>query len=430
LIQKVNDILRGKLTSYQWYLGLRFLGSFLAGIILSKSGYLTADIGSYESFLLLASGSSFFWLAGLFNGFLIKRGKVEESQQGLLLFQTLLLNVCFTSLSALALLLLAPSLQVSAHVKVLFLIYLFGNNLAFTLEYHLLIQKKHKALLLWGIVPLLVQALLFFIFAFQSLPVMRFVELISCLALLRGLTSLIWVLKISTWKVDRQLLKEQLLLSSPIALSILAAGSSEYIDAFLAKHFFGNNGLALLRYGARELPFVLIPANALSVSMLPLLSANQSEGMNELKSKASFLFKVSAPLCIILLLSSKWIYPIIFNPAFAASAPIFNILCLLAITRLIFPQTVLSASGKTKWILILSLVEIGCNLVFSLIMLPYFGLSGIAWGTIITAMIENILLMIMVKSLLGISPSSYIDMKAHLSWGIAIIFAFVISLCY
>ena len=69
------------------------------------------------------------------------------------------------------------------------------------------------------------------------------------------------------------------------------------------------------RYGAKEFPFSLLLANALSIALISKLS-NQNEleeGMTVLKEKSKRLMHVLFPVSILFLLTSKWFYPLVFS---------------------------------------------------------------------------------------------------------------------
>ena len=73
------------------------------------------------------------------------------------------------------------------------------------------------------------------------------------------------------------------------------------------------------------------------------------------------------PLGILLMLSSKWIFPAVFNAQFSDSYVYFNIYLLLLIPRLIFPQSVLIAGGQTRVQLYISIAEFVVNITEQLV---------------------------------------------------------------
>src|SRR5690606_32838328 len=105
------------------------------------------------------------------------------------------------------------------------------------------------------------------------------------------------------------------------------------------------------------------------------------------------------------------VFPIIFNPKFAESATIFNIYLLIIISRLLLPQTLLNGLQITKPIIIAALMELILNVSLSLILVKYFGINGIAFGTFIAYLFEKIYLTVQVKRKLQVSLYEYIPVK-------------------
>jgi Na+-driven multidrug efflux pump len=117
----------------------------------------------------------------------------------------------------------------------------------------------------------------------------------------------------------------------------------------------------------------------------------------------------------------------LFNPAFASSASIFNIYLLLVISRLVFPQVILTGLAYTREIMLASFLELLVNVAFSLVLVSWLGIAGVAAGTVIAFLFEKILLSSMVRRKLGIRASGYIPLKLLSAYsvltGVVFIFA-------
>jgi O-antigen/teichoic acid export membrane protein len=127
--------------------------------------------------------------------------------------------------------------------------------------------------------------------------------------------------------IDYRMIREHLVYSLPLIISLLLSGSSEFIDSFLISSHFGSDQFALFRYGAKELPIAILLANALSTAIVPRLG-NKEQVQNrlvELKKESAKLMNLLFPLSIFLLLTSYWIYPLLFRQEFLESAKIFNV---------------------------------------------------------------------------------------------------------
>ena len=189
---------------------------------------------------------------------------------------------------------------------------------------------------------------------------------------------------------------------------------------------------AIFRYGAKEFPLSLLLANALSTALIPTLSGSNQleEGMTMLKEKSKRLMHFLFPISILLILSSRWFYPLVFNKNFVESVPIFNIYLLLVICRLVFPQTLVMAMRKTKTIFIISIIEIAVNVIASYLLMLRFGLIGIAYGTVIAFFTEKGLLMWYLFHKTNVLPVKYIPIRTWIIYCIALLSCYWVSFRY
>ena len=240
----------------------------------------------------------------------------------------------------------------------------------------------------------------------------------------------IWLLyllkKYSVFKISKTYLSEHIKLGSPLILSSLLSGSAQYIDGFLVSYKFDEATFAVFSYGARELPFVVILANAFSNAMIPEFSGSGDirSILKTIKQKSSGLMNVLFPVTFLLLLFSNYLYPVIFNHDFTDSAKIFNIYLLLIVSRLLFPQTILIGLKHTKPILSASFLEMIINIVLSIILINLMGIEGVAWATVIAYVFEKIYLIHKVKSQTGISAFEYINLQKLILYSAITVFAY------
>ena len=242
----------------------------------------------------------------------------------------------------------------------------------------------------------------------------------------------IWVLnRFATLRISISTLASTLStcfqLSLPLMLSFLASGSSEYIDGLIVKAKFDELSFALYRYGAKELPVLLIIANTFSTAMIPAISENFEKGLAELRQKSSRMMHWFFPLTLGLMLLSPWIYKYVFNENFVYSALIFNIYLLLIIPRLLFPQTILTALRRPRYVLLSSVIEIAINVACSVYFANLFGLAGIALGTLIAYVFDKLFLIIINYLVLNISPNRYVNIRPYLVYVILTFVCFGIS---
>ena len=246
-----------------------------------------------------------------------------------------------------------------------------------------------------------------------------------------AITKYVWLinslLKNTSFHIDFQVIRPYLLLAIPLVLYFFIGSIMNYIDKILVTKFFGIDGLAIYESGAREFPLVTALVGAIASALIADIALNLEDGLTQLKNRTKKimlpLFMSSAALMFI----SPFVFPLVFNPEFQASAFIFNIYLLILSSRILLPQTILIGLNQTKIILYASIVEIIFNLTLSLIFLQKFGMAGIAFASVIAFMIERIILIIYNRRKYNIRLSQYCDVRWYSFYVVILIGSFILS---
>lgn len=239
-------------------------------------------------------------------------------------------------------------------------------------------------------------------------------------------------MKYSTITINTRLIQEFMIKVMPFMFSILLAGSMDYINSFIVVHYFTEADFAVFRYGAKELPIFLIMANSLSnIYSGEIANLNKqgllNQGLNKLKNSSRKLMYWLFPLAIILLFVSKPMYIALYNNDLVEGYKIFNISLLLIISRLIFPQTVLTGLIKTRAFYLVSTNVLIVNVILAIWFIQLFGISGIAYATAISFLVEKIQLVIYCK-IEGIRFKEYTPVVEYFVFSFLMLAAFVISI--
>lgn len=429
------------LSGLQLFQLMRYGAFVLLGIVFAQMGLSPELIASFETFILFSGLFSFFWVSGLVNTLMTLFPKAGEKEQPSLLFQF------FVTLSVLGLLVgsllgslgtLFPNLfevlrlgDFSASQSA----WLIGGYVAisaptFLIEYILFLHKREKAIIFYAFLSSSLMLITVFAAAYFST---QNVGLFSAYFLnaMFGVASIRYVIlsgllgKYTELKIDRKTILRILTIATPVLLSILLSGSSEYIDGIIIKWKLTDLDFSIYRYGAKELPILLIMANTFSVAMVAVIASNRDEGITQLRFRSTRMMHFFFPMTILLMLVSLPLYKLVFTNAFADSAFIFNIYLLLIIPRLLFPQTILTAMQHTKYLFYSAVIEITINVVLSLILLYYIGLPGIALGTFMAACIDKCFLMYIAANRFAISPDTYINFNWYTVYSIITVLAFM-----
>lgn len=414
---------------------IRFSTLILIGVVFTKSGLPTAVIGQYETFLFLAGAVSFFWLNGLIQGFLPSSGEHSNSGKSSALFNVFYLLTAFSVLCALFILIFEHSISgfllKGSDIPFLnyLLIYLLISSPASLVENIYLIKNQGKQMLIYGGIS---YVLMFFLVVFP--PVFGLsIEYSLAGLVISSVFRMVWLIVLlfgnSVPDIDFGFIKTHLKSAYPLIFSMLLSGSGQYIDGFIITSYFDDATFAVFRYGAREFPLVLLLANAFSASMLPGFTnrSNLKSNLEKIRQNSQKLGNWLFPLSGVLMLVSHWAFPVVFNVHFAGSATIFNIYLLLIVSRLLFPQTILIGLQKNQPILWASFLEIVVNVVLSLWYVQFWGVAGVAFGTVCAYVFEKLVLMVFVRKTYGFRLNDYLNLKQHLLYSLLLSAIFVVA---
>ncbi len=414
----------------------RQLTSILIAVILAKSYLPIHSISTYEKLIYIGYGLSFFWVAGLIQGMLaIFPEKSTEKQKQfyweayLLFFGITILTFIFSNIFRGATIQLFTS-QSNLDYFFWFSLYLCLNWPTYLLEHFYLLQNKPKRILQFGAFAFGGQI---FVMAFPILLGWEFVYCFYGLIILAGLKHLwllIYLFQASIFTFQFGNIGRWIRLSIPLMAYAFIGGLNQVFDNWLVNYSFeaSSDVFAIFRYGAKELPLTIALANAFSVGMIPEVSRDLQQSLVDIKKKSLILFHFLFPLSAVLILTSHWLFPLVFEEAFFESALVFNVYLLLIINRLVFPHTIIMGLKDNHVMTIVSSIELVANIVSSLILVKYFGLWGIAMGSVVGYSIEKILDAGYLYFKYGISFQQYTAIGWYLFYSCFLIGVFGLSL--
>jgi O-antigen/teichoic acid export membrane protein len=409
--------------AFQAYQVCRYSALILVGVILAKQGYTTEDIGLFETFILVSGISSFFWLNGMLNTYIVR----NKTASGDPLVSLIITVSLFTAGVIALLILLSQPFSRFFSVDTSFLYYLIPfiavNNFSFITEHILLAREKVNVLLGLGAYHLLILPLLVLTIALNGGDIYAIMTGMIIFLLAKDIYMVILTGK---RKVAGSAWKPFLYAGIPLTLSYLFGGISVYADGVIVNHFYSKGEFAMYQYGAREFPLSMLLANAFSIVMVQQLSRNTGDGLHEIKMGSMRLWHQLFPIGIVLMVISPYVFPVVFNEQFSNSYIYFNIYLLLIIPRLLFPQSILIAKGMTGIQMRISIIEFFINIISSLILMQYLGLAGIAWGTVIAYTFEKTA-MVIIAGRKGYKFASYTHRPVFVFYSIALLAAFVIT---
>jgi len=429
LALKVNHI-----SSFQIFQVLKYSGQILINIALAKTYLTTSEIGKFESFLFIASSVSFFWVTGIMQSLLSIYPSSSTSlkkKDNSLFFSSfiLILLLSLVTFIFISLFFNIVNNTFSFQQKSLLLIYLLINPVSFLIEYILLLKKRLKDLVVFGVITFIVPCIFISAPAFSRLEIdFSFYGLLTW-SFLKLLFVVILIHKYNILKIDKKEISHLFAKSLPLIGTALLVGSAAYIDGYIITSRYSNETFAIFRYGAKEFPLFLIVASSFSTSMIPLVAEkrNLSNALIQIKENSRKMMHWFFPIAIIFLLTSQYLFPLVFNPNFAESYEVFDIYLLLIISRFVFPQSILMGLGKHKTLFWISISELLINISVSLILIQYLGFLGVAYGTLIAYFYEKFMLVYLAKTKIAIEIKKYLSIRTLIAYNLLLVFTFILK---
>lgn len=423
-----------KFNSLQIYQFLRFGTFFLISILLAKIAVLYQHeyglrlISQYENLMLVSSSLTFFWVASICNTLIPYYNDSDDETKKKVLFNTFFLLLVFSAAAAIVVALMGYVEGKNANLFQMFALVVLLNTPTYITDYIFYLNGKYKSLILWGLVTFLAQMVLLCLPLYFKQSLNLAINLLLVLALIKFNYTIILLMKYATITVQTSITADFMKKVMPIMFSILLAGSMEYINSYIIEFNFTEEEFAMFRYGARELPIFLILANTLSsVYSGEIAKFNQEgnleAGLAKLKKSSQRLMRWLFPSTILLMFLSPYLFKYAYNDQLLDGYKIFNIYLLLIISRMIYPQTVIMGILKNRIFYLISSNYLVINCLLSFWFIYLFGMKGIAYATVISYLIEKIMLAIYCK-MQGIDFRKFTPWLEHLVYSVLTVIAY------
>lgn len=414
---------------------LRQGATILVAILLAKSTLDITGIGQYELLFYIGYTFTTFWITGFIQVFLSSYSHYGEQEKKTFFWNAYLILMGIGTLIMLFMLggekpiVYFLSSRSTLPYYSYFIVFIWLQIPTFLVENFYLLLNKPKPILSYGLVTFILHL------SGVMLPVYWGYGLFGAIiglvfsAVIRHLWLIVVLYQYAEYRLDKSMISKWAILALPLVLYALLGSFHGTFDNWLVSYFYKGDqqAFAIFRYGARELPLALALTSAFGMALLPDVSENLKEGLLKIKVKSRKLFHLLFPVSIVLMLSSHWWFPILFNSAFEASAIVFNVFLLITISRLIFSRTILMGLNDNTKILYISIVELLVNIMVSLVLVYFWGLAGVAMGTVIAYTFEKVALCWYLNHKYSIKVSDYTDLPWFWGYSALLLGSFVLG---
>ena len=414
----------------------------LVSVLLAKSKLSTQTIGVFESLLFIGTTVTFFWMNALLQGTLAQYAAAKGDEKKQIKFNIFLIFNILSIILFGILYFFKNSLipvfigQTSLPYFDLYCVYLLLNLPPIVLESFWAVEDTPLSILAYSIVSHVFLPIAIILPIWLGYDLGYSISAMIALAAIRYIWLIINILQNNNFTLDAKIIYSFLGLSLPLIGYSFIGGFTGAFSSWMVNWFHHGDlqQFALFRYGAREFPLTLALVTGLSNALVPVLAkdvANKfatTEGVEILKIKSRRLSHILFPISIVLMLTSKWLFPLVFNPIFKESASIFNIFLLLLISRVLFPQSILLALKETKTMLWISILETTLIVLLSFLLIFSLGTEGVVWATVAGYTFEKIALMAFLKRKYKLNWATYTDTKVFLGYTVLLILTYFFSL--
>ena len=382
---RVTILAVSKLLNY----AVQFLTPILLVRILDREAY-----GQYkEFFVYTALISSFINFSIKYNllYFVAKNPKGEKNY----IYHTILL-LLFTSIIGLAVVYLAKGyfLEITTYNFVIpLIIYLFFFlNLDFIDSYWLAI-KKSKYVFYYSFIRAAVRVIVVVITAYITKDVLIIIYLLIFLELIKFIYTFIYLLikKLLVFKIQWELLKEQLIYIVPLGVASILLEISTDISKVIISSSLGAGALALYAVASQNLPIVNVVRSSVADVIFPDMAQNISADPLESlklwsKSNIIYLFLMS-PLFFILFLYADVFIKVLFTSNYLAAVPIFQIYLFYFLKQCFEMGIPIRVMNQNKYFLIGYIFATGLNIGLLYLLFKILGMPGPAIAYVVSEII-------------------------------------------
>ncbi len=399
-----------------------FLNFFILARLLTKF-----DLGIWSIFLFVIAAFE------LSKGSLIKNAHIrliinaEKDKYNQITGSSILVNLGFTLVFALVILLLGPFfsnwLNLGNRLYELLYLYVPGLCIMIFFSHYEAVQQSHHNFKN-GFTANMIRQGSFFLFLLYHFITKSNIDLID-LVKYYSIGNAAGVLVL--FYLTRQKLVYNFHYSITIIKEIFSYGTymlggniitqiSSNIDQLLLSRLLSANYIGYYGIASRVMYAVDIPMNGASEAMFPSFTKVSSE-----KDKSQFniylekitgsLFALMLPICILLICSSKLIIEIIAGSDYIDGAPILELYVLISFINIFRHQSsnTLLSLGKSKMHFIITLLQFIATVVLMYVGINYFDYLGAAYARLFLALVSLVVWVLIMKRLTNINISNILS---------------------
>ena len=216
-------------------------------------------------------------------------------------------------------------------------------------------------------------------------------------------------------KLNINLLKNIFRYSIPIGFSDMVNQISREIDKLMIGGFLGTESFAIYTNAGKELALTVISTSFIAVLLPEMSRLIKDKKMNEAidiwKNTTSFTYIFMSFGVAALIVFAPQVMTILYSEKYLPGTDVFRIYALILLWRTTYFGSILNLNGKTKQILVCSVLALVINVILNYFLFILIGFNGPAWSTFISIGIVDLLQLRMSSKLTNIPFSKIFPWK-------------------
>jgi len=192
------------------------------------------------------------------------------------------------------------------------------------------------------------------------------------------------------FRLSREILKYCL----PMAMFVMINSLNRDMDKYIISLWMDTESLAIYSNAAKMLPFDIIMTTFCTVLMpkiTKMIAVKEYQRTTETYRHFLELSYISTGiLCCAALSAAPQLMTLLYSKNYLAGLRVFCVYILVDLVRFMSVTVILSAAGKTKTLLWLGTVALGCNAVLNVVLYHALGMVGPAIATLISTILLGI----------------------------------------
>ncbi len=273
------------------------------------------------------------------------------------------------------------------------IIYLFFFQNLDIIDSYWLAKKKSRYVLYYSLSRAVIRVVVVVVTAYLSNDILTIIYILILLEILKFLFILFYLLhkNLLSFKIDFQLLKEQLVYIVPLGIASILLEFNRDISKVIISANLGASVLALYAVASQNLPIVTIVRSSVADVIFPDMAEKISKQPLEAlklwsRSNIIYLFLMS-PFFFIMFVYADVFIKVLFTADYLGAVPIFQVYLFYFLKQCFEMGIPLRAMNKNKYFLVGYIFTAALNLGLLFILFDVFGLLGPAIAYVVSEIV-------------------------------------------